>query len=441
MPDRRIAAVAALVTLIAVSPARAQESSAAQAEPPPGQSPPPAAQQPATPAEVKALAEEVRRLKLEIGIPEVEYKSWSGLGPAASKVYYQPKGLAIGGYGEVVYSRYLDDRIDQSDLLRAVLYVGYRFTDRILFNAEIEFEHGSKEVGVEFAYLDFTLVPEARLRAGNLLVPVGLVNETHEPAFFHGVFRPEVERNLIPTTWHENGIGLYGEVGGLRYKAYLLGGLDALGGLRPGGESLEAGSWLRQARTDGFEAPTESFAGVLALAHDLGPASVGASVYRGRAGQGATTPAGEKIRADVLIAEAHATLAWKGLQMRGLYVVGTLGDADRISAALGLAGTSVIGSRVRGGYLEVAYDLLSTLAPGSDQWLSPFARFEAMNLHDQVPAGGIADPALDTITWTAGLTYKPIPTVVAKADYQRKASRASGAAAAEQVNLGMGYVF
>jgi hypothetical protein len=436
MPDTRTA-VAVVAALLALPPARAEEPSAAPAQSPAGQSAPPAAgKEPATQAEVKALAEELRRLKLEIGIPDVEYKSWAGMGPAASKVYYQPKGLAMGGYGEVVYSHYLDDRTDQSDLLRVVLYVGYRFSDRILFNAEIEFEHGGRETGVEFAYLDFLFAPEVRLRAGNLLVPVGLINEMHEPAFFHGVFRPEVERNLIPSTWHENGVGLYGELGGLRYKAYLLGGLNALGD-----EPLEAGSWLRHARTDGFEAPTASLAGVLALSYDLGPATLGASVYRGRAGQGATTAAGERIQADVLIAEAHATLAWKGLQMRGLYALGTLGDADQISAALGLSGASVIGSRVRGGYLEAAYDLLSALAPGSEQSLSPFARFEAMNLHDQVPAGGIEDPALDTVTWTAGLSYKPIPTVVAKADYQRRTSQAPGAAAAEQVNLGLGYVF
>ncbi len=436
MPDTRIA-VAVLAALLAIPAARAQQPPPAPAPPSVEPSSPPAAgKEPATQAELKALAEEIRRLKLEIGIPDVEYKSWAGLGPAASKVYYQPKGLAIGGYGEVVYRHALDAGTDQSDLLRAVLYVGYRFSERILFNAEIEFEHGGRETGVEFAYLDFMLAPEVRLRAGNLLVPVGVVNEMHEPAFFHGVFRPGVERSLIPTTWHENGVGLYGEVGGLRYKAYLLGGLNALGA-----EPLQAGSWLRRARTDGFEAPTESFAGVLALAHDLGPAAVGASIYRGRAGQGATTAAGEKIRADVLIAEGHATLAWKGLQARGLYAVGTLGDADRVSAALGLTGASVVGSRVRGGYLEVAYDLLSALAPGSERSLAPFARLEAMNLHDQVPAGGVKDPALDTVTWTAGLTYKPIPTVVAKADYQRTTSEAPGAPATEQVSLGLGFVF
>ena len=428
---------AALATvLVALSAARAEEpatpAAAATVTPPPDAGS--ASSPPATQEQVKTLAEEIRRLKLEIGIPDVEYRSYAGMGPAASKVYYAPKGLSLGGYGEVDYVDYLDRRTDGTDLHRVVLYAGYRFSPRIVFNAEIEFEHGGGEVGVEFAYLDFMLADAVRLRGGNMLVPLGFVNEMHEPPFFHGVFRPEVERNLIPSTWNDNGLGVYGEVAGVRYKAYLLTGLDALG-------PLEAKSWLRRARTGGAEAAAESFAGVVALAYDLGPATFGAGVYRGRAGQGAATAAGGKIRADVLLAEAHAAVAWKGLELRGLYAVGTLGDADLVSAELGLTGTAVIGSRVRGGYLEVAYQVLAALAPGSDQGLLPFVRWEAMNLHDRVPAGGVADPALDTTTWTAGIGYKPIPTVVAKADYQRKTSAAPGASAAEQVNLGLGFVF
>ena len=439
MPSARTA-VAVLSTLLTFPTALAQAP--APPEPAPAQPQPaqqaPAAQgkEPATQAEVQALAEELRRLKLEIGIPDLEYKSWAGMGPAASKVYYQPKGLAIGGYGEITYADYLDDRTDQTDVLRLVLYAGYRFSRTILFNSEIGLEHGGREVGVEFAYLDFLLSDLLRLRVGNVLVPLGFVNEMHEPPFFNGVFRPEVERNLIPSTWHENGIGLYGEVAGLRYKAYLLGGLDVLGA-----EPLTAPTWLRRARTDGFEAPAESWAGVLSLSYDLGPALLAAAVYGGRAGQGARDAAGQPIRAEVLIAETHAALAWRGLQLRALYVMGTLGDAGRISAALGLSGTAVIGSRVQGGYLEAGYDLFSALAPEWEQSLTPFVRLEAMNLHDQVPQGGVRDPALDTATWTSGLGYKPIPNVVAKADYQRKTSQAAGAAPAEQVNLGIGLVF
>src|SRR5689334_14275732 len=142
----------------------------------------------ATKDDVKALAEELRRLKLEIGLRDVEYRSYAGMGPAASKVYFAPKGLSIGGYGEFVYDHPVDHGAQSaSDTLRAVVYAGYRFNDWIVFNSEIEFEHAGGEVSVEFAYLDFHLRDWAQLRVGNLLVPIGFVNELHEPAFFNGV--------------------------------------------------------------------------------------------------------------------------------------------------------------------------------------------------------------------------------------------------------------
>jgi deoxyhypusine synthase len=133
---------------------------------------------PASKAEVKSLAEEVRRLKLEIGLPEPEYRSYQGLGPAASKVYFTPKGLSIGGYGEILYTNYLGNSSTPSftDLLRLVLYTGYRFSEKIVFNAEIEFEHGNTEKGevaVEFAYVDFLLAEPLSIRLGNVLIPNG----------------------------------------------------------------------------------------------------------------------------------------------------------------------------------------------------------------------------------------------------------------------------
>ncbi len=392
------------------------------------------------------MAEEVRRLKLEIGIPELEYKSYAGMGPAASKVYYVPKGLSIGGYGEVVFSHFLSSSSgekDFSDLQRIVLYAGYRFSPRIVFNAEFEFEHASTEgtgaVSVEFAYLDFLLSDVAAVRAGLLLVPIGFINEMHEPPFFHGVFRPELETRIIPATWSDIGVGLHGEVQGLRYKAYLLNGLNATAG-----EGFSADSWIREGRTGGSQSIAENLAFVLNLAYDLGPASFGGTIYRGRSGQGEVAPNGSVIHGDILLGEIHAGLAWRGVQLRGIYTVGTLGDADLISATLSAKSgqpPQVIGSRVRGGYLEAAYDLLTALAPGGEQSLSAFVRVERLNLHDQVPGGGVQDPALDFGVLTAGLTYKPLPTVVLKADYQRKTQVEGSVTLAEQVNVGAGFVF
>ncbi|HSN93368.1 MAG TPA: TonB-dependent receptor [Anaeromyxobacteraceae bacterium] len=421
-----VAAVLALLAIVAVATPIAARAEEAQAS-----------AEPASKEEVKALAEEVRRLKLEMGLGEVGYASYAGLGPAASKVYFAPKGLSLGGYAETFYRNELEDfggadPADDSDLYRVVVYLGYRFSPRIVFNAEVEYEH-QNEIHVEFAYLDFRLGDAVGIRAGNVLVPVGFVNEMHEPAFFHGVFRPEVEQRLIPTTWNENGVGLYGDVAGLRYKAYLLVGLNAANG------KVAADTWLRGARTAGGRSPAEDLAGVLNVAADVGPVTLGGTVYAGRAGQGKEV-GGQEVDADVFLGEAHARMLWRGLEARAIYAVGTLGDAALVSQAAAIADpTRVVGSRVRGGYAELAYDVLGRLRPEGGQALSPFVRFESYDLHDEVPEGGVRNPAYDVDVWTAGLTYKPIPNVALKADWQRRAA-ASGAVG-ETINLGLGLVF
>lgn len=424
--NRSARTLAVLLTLLSAASAGAAEAEASAPEAAPSDA-----------DRIDALAEEVRRLKLEIGVPETAYESHAGMGPAASKVYFTPKGLSLGGYGEIVYTHNLEpERLDQSDLLRLILYTGYRFSDRIVFNAEIEFEHAHSEKGgevaVEFAYLDFLLHEKASVRVGNVLVPIGFINELHEPAFFHGVFRPDLERNLIPTTWNDNGVGVYGELGGgLGYKAYLLNGLQAIGD-----EGFTKGTWIRNGRQRGAKAVTENFAGVLNLELRRDLFTVGATAYAGRSGQGQELD-GSEVSAEVVLAEAHAQLVWRGLQARAIYAVGALGDAGRVSELQG----ATVASRVQGGYGEVAYDVLSVLRPGGEASLSPFVRYEAMNLHAEVPEGLEADPALDTTTLTAGLTYKPLSTVAVKADYQRRASEAEDAEPATQVNLGVGYVF
>jgi len=103
------------------------------------------------------------------------------------------------------------------------------------------------EVALEQAYLDFLIKPWINIRAGMVLTPVGLINERHEPPAFNGVERPFVETVIIPTTWREMGFGAIGDLGrGLRYRAYLLSGLDATG--------FDAGMGIAEGRTDGFGA-------------------------------------------------------------------------------------------------------------------------------------------------------------------------------------------
>jgi hypothetical protein len=388
---------------------------------------------PATQAEVKALAEEVRRLKLEISVPDaVTFGSYAGMGPGASRVHLQPKGLSIGGYGELVFSDYFQDRGAQAEVLRLVLYVGYRFNDLITFNSEIEFEHGAKEIGIEMAYVDFAFQEALKLRVGSLLVPVGFLNENHEPIFFYGVYRPLVDRYIIPTTWTQIGGGLYGDAGPFRYKAFAIAGLDVFNTAEP----LEAGSWIRNARTGSF-GPARTWAGVGNLNVDVGPATFGGSFYFGNAGQGFKTTTGETVSPWVLLGEVHALVAWRGLQARALLAFGSLSQAGQVSEILGKTPEEYIGSRAWGGYAEVGYDVLTLV--GSSMSLSPFFRFEALNPQSAVEGAGVLNPALDQRVYTVGLDFKPIPQVVLKADYQAITSGVPGTLS--QIDLGVGFVY
>ena len=124
---------------------------------------------------VEILAEELERLRSgeverEVTIDEARAL---GLAPSAAATYGQDTGVSIAGYGEMLYENYASSKTDQFDFLRAILYAGYRFNDRFLFNSEIEVEH-AKEIFVEFAYVDFLATENIGLRAGMLLIPMGL---------------------------------------------------------------------------------------------------------------------------------------------------------------------------------------------------------------------------------------------------------------------------
>jgi hypothetical protein len=240
---------------------------------------------------VAILADELERTRRELAVPEDRpLSSKFGLAPAASQIYDLSRGLSIGGYGEGYYRNVVGDKgdaKDRADLLRLVLYTGYKFTDSILFNAEIEFEHATTSstksssggsVSVEFAYLDFLLRDWANLRAGLVLVPMGFINEIHEPVYYFGVNRPEIERQIIPSTWRENGVGILGTLyEQVDYQAFVINGFNA--------EGFDSGG-LRGGRQKGNRALAEHLAFVARL--DWTPIQqlvVGGSVYHGNSGQ------------------------------------------------------------------------------------------------------------------------------------------------------------
>lgn len=435
-------------------------STAAPAEPAPAPAPAADKDQGKESQEVSLLSllAEVRRIKEEIGFGPLHYESHAGMGPAASKVYYSPNGLSIGGYGEFFYANRPAPGVrDESDVLRLVLYTGFKFIDRIIFNGEVEFEHGftSKkgEVGVEFLYLDFKLHELFSVRVGNVLVPMGFINEVHEPPFFNGVQRPELERNLLPSTWNENGVGAYGEWKGLKYRAYFLTGLQALSEQKcvvddkgtpessddvklcdTGNTGFSDSSWIRGGRQRGSKVISESWAGVLRLDYEREKYQLGGALYWGRSGQRAVVN-DQQVRGDLFLMELHGALRIKGLQARAIFVYGSLGDTELISQWQ----KKTVGARVIGGYGEVAYDILAVALPDQDMSLTPFVRLEGQNLHHAVVSSQTADPAQHSLTLTAGLGFKPIGNVVVKADYQGRWNWAG--AASHAISLGAGFAF
>ncbi|HET9440967.1 MAG TPA: hypothetical protein VFO52_12385 [Longimicrobiales bacterium] len=400
--------------------------------------------------QMEALSREIEALRLGSDVVVQADTSAYGLGPAASKVYRVRQGVSVGGYGEVLYQNFAQEREDdapsalrdQVDALRLILYVGYKFTDKLLLNSEIEFEHGTTgqggEASVEFAYLDYRHSDAIGLRAGMLLVPMGLLNELHEPPIFLGTTRPETENAIIPSTWRENGFGVFGELGAFSYRAYVVNGFDAIG--TPGRASGFSAGGLRGGRQKGAQALIEDPAVVVRA--DLAPSAlrglmVGGSAYFGKSGQSAQTTAGADIDAGTRIFEGHAQYRAHGLDLRALFALATVDDAALINERRGLTGNASVGEELNGYYVQGGFDILSLT--NSTQQLTPYVRFEKLNTQAEVPAGFAANPATDRQVTVLGAEWKPITSVVLKADYQMHKNEA--ATGVNRFNIALGYLF
>jgi len=394
---------------------------------------------------IDLLAAELEEIRLGSSAPTatVETAGVAGLAPAASKIYSVGQGLSIGGYGEMLYQGFAanrDDgaasgRKDELDFLRAVLYFGYKWNDDWLFNSEIEWEHAKAgegqrgEVAVEFAYLERRIRPEVNARGGLLLVPMGFINELHEPTTYLGARRPGIEQAILPTTWRENGAGIFGEVGPISYRTYFMNGLEA---------ERFAASGLRSARQNGAKAVAENFAWVGRIDWTAIPGFVaGVSGYVGDSAQGLADSAGE-LSVDTRLLEAHVEFRSGGFEVRGLWVEGDLDGVARLNARLGLTGNRSVGEELSGAYIEAGYDVLARVA-ASRQSLVPFVRWESYDTQAAVPAGFARNPASDIETLTVGVNWKPIEQLIFKADWQDVDNGAG--TGVDQFNLALGYIF
>jgi len=324
---------------------------------------------------------------------------------------------SIGGYGELHYNNLsgkggASDK-DEIDFHRFVLFFGHEFTDDIRFFSELELEHSLSgdgkdgEVELEQAYIDFDLNDNHTARAGLFLLPVGIINETHEPPTFYGTERNPIEKNIIPATWWAAGAGAHGELGaGFSYDAYIHSGLN-----------VDNGFSIRSGRQKVSKAKANDPAATARIKYTGIPGLELAVSAQHQQNMGQGLVAG--LESGNLI-ETHAIWSTGPFTVKALYAAW---DID------GYAVEAVGADKQEGFYVEPSLRL--------SEKFGIFARFNQWDNY----AGSNSGTAKDTEKeqWDVGINYWPHEDVVIKADYQYQNN--DDGKEQNGLNLGIGYQF
>jgi hypothetical protein len=323
----------------------------------------------------------------------------------------------LGGYGEIHYNNLsgkggASDK-DEIDFHRFVLFFGHEFNDDIRFFSELEVEHSiagdgkNGEVELEQAYIDFDINDRHTARAGLFLLPVGIINETHEPPTFYGTERNPVEKNIIPATWWAAGAGLHGQFGeGFSYDAYMHSGLAVPNSFK-----------IRSGRQKVSKAKANDPAVTARIKYTGIPGLELAITGQHQQDMGQGLVAG--LDSGNLI-ETHAIWSTGPFTLKALYAAWDI-DGSAVEAAGA--------DKQRGFYVEPSYKV-------SDKF-GVFARFNQWDNKAGSNSGAAADSEKEQ--WDVGINYWPHEDVVIKADYQYQSNDDGN----EQngLNVGLGYQF
>jgi hypothetical protein len=334
------------------------------------------------------------------------------------------------------YNQPTDGTAGVLDFHRFVLLFAHRFSDRLRFVGELELEHGvvegleeGGELELEQAYIDFLLTPAVNFRAGMLLVPVGIINERHEPPVFHGVERPFVDTVIVPTTWFDVGAGLHGSFGpGFRYRTYVMAPLDAA--------EFSAEEGIRGASQHGSEAQVRNVAVTGRLEH-VGFRGLAAGVSFWRGDTGFNLP---RIDVKVGVVEFDARFSRGRLEARGQHARVFIDGAGALNDAMGrLTGIDPnIAEQLMGSYLELAYRVLPAAVPHD---AALFVRYENFDTQFRMPTGSVALPQFDRDAWVLGATYWVDPDVALKFDYSHVRNGSRVVPPPRTLNVGLGWWF
>ena len=330
----------------------------------------------------------------------------------------------ISGYGSAFYQRDFNASQSSMTLERAVLFVGHQFNEKIAFFSELEIENakvaagesGTGEVAMEQAYLRFNLNARQYLVAGLFVPRIGILNENHLPNNFNGVERPIVESLVIPATWRELGVGLYGSLDRLpvNYSVALVNGLNSAG--------FEHGTGIMGGRAEGSTALANNLALTASLQYLWNNFKFQLSGYMGGT-VGLSKRSADSLNvgletgafgSPLYLGEFDVQYSNAGFAAKALATYIAYPDADRIFRAYG----TNVPSGMYGSYLELAYDWLYHRQK-TPQFIT-FARVEALDLNSNLSSlqksDNLEDGTLKQTHIIAGIGYLPIPNVVIKAD-------------------------
>jgi hypothetical protein len=401
---------------------------------------------------VEQLAAELEKVKAELAAQraqaaaapapraEAPVASSAPAQPAPAPIAAAASDTVFSGYGEVNYNHPVRNASGaQTDLRRAVIGIQHRFDEKTKVVAEFEWEHGvvsaedQGESEIEQLYVEREFNNGLRGKAGLFLMPVGLLNQNHEPTAYYGVERNFVETAIIPTTWREAGVGLSGEFGnGFTWDTGLTTGFDLT-------------KW-DAASDEGRESPLGAIhqEGQLAKSRDLqvhGALNwrgypgllVGGSVFTGKAGHATTDFAANDAR--VTLAELHTRYTPGAWDLSALWAYGRISNTEALNATF-VGNPTPVPSSFAGWYLQAAYKLWQ----GAEYALSPFARFESFDTartYASQPAGlGVPTTPYERVA-TVGANLMVAQGVVLKADYQKFRQDKSR----DRVNLGVGFSY
>ncbi len=369
----------------------------------------------------------------------------------ADNLLLRDSKLVVGGYGEVHYNQPMDGSTYNNgtlDVHRVVMLFGYNFNEKTQFVTELEFEH-VKEVYVEQAFLQYKLNNYLNFRGGLMLVPMGIINEYHEPTAFDGVERPLIDKYIAPTTWREIGFGVTGNVlpASIMYQAYVMNGFNGY----DGSAKLNGQNGLRSGRQKGAESYISSpnFSGKVEY-YGVRGLNIGLSGYFGKTQSTLYDNVDKNNDATIAMADSSVVgvsmfgldtrYNLKGLQLRGQFYYSSLANSAQYNTFTADSDSTLndLGSSMIGYYAEVGYNVLRSLK--TKKQLVPFVRYEFLNTHNSVESNISKNIGYKKSVITTGLTLQLTKGAVAKADVQFIKS-GSDDKYAKTLNLGVGVMF